>query len=69
MSTPAPLTMADVLTPDALDVVARTLRRAAGIVEEAGPLWRGAVRAGLHHARRTVDRARENPTDAARLTA
>lgn len=66
----APL-MVDAMTPRALRAAARTLDRAAGIVEEAGALWRGAIRAGLHHARRTTPRkrARANPTAAARLTA
>ena len=46
----------DGLRPPALRMTAAALRRVAGHVEEAGPLWTSALRAGVHHARRTLAR-------------
>lgn len=69
MSTPAPLTLAGALSPDALALAARTIRRVAEIVEEAGPLWRSAVRAGLVHVQRKWERAKTDPDACARAAA
>ena len=59
MSRPDPLadrTPADGLRPRSLRRTARTLRRIAEHVLEAGHLWTGVLRAGLAHAMRTRHR-------------